>query len=138
MAKEKKDQLREDVQALRDEVRVQLHLAGMDARTAFERLTEERVAAPAATPDARAHASEIGGALAAAISALPPDHREALVLRDVEGLSAEEAAKVAGVDVGALKSRCTAHACSFAPSCRRCSAKATRARRRRVPSSPRS
>jgi RNA polymerase sigma-70 factor, ECF subfamily len=56
-------------------------------------------------PDAAAHAREVGTALAAAISALPTDQREALVLRDVEGLTAEEAAAVAGVEVGALKSR---------------------------------
>jgi RNA polymerase sigma-70 factor (ECF subfamily) len=56
-------------------------------------------------PDARAHAREIGAALAAAIQSLPDDHREAVVLRDVEGLSAEEAASVVGVEVGALKSR---------------------------------
>jgi RNA polymerase sigma-70 factor (ECF subfamily) len=56
-------------------------------------------------PDARAHAREIGQALAAAMSALPEAHREAVVLRDVEGLSAEEAAEIAGVEIGALKSR---------------------------------
>src|SRR4029079_16540772 len=44
-------------------------------------------------------------AMAAAIGALVPDQREAIVLRDVEGLSAEEAAQVAGIEVGALKSR---------------------------------
>jgi RNA polymerase sigma-70 factor (ECF subfamily) len=60
---------------------------------------------PAEPVDARAHAHEIGRALTRAIEALPADQREALVLRDVEGLSAEEAATVAGVDVGALKSR---------------------------------
>lgn len=58
-----------------------------------------------AGPDQRAHARQIGAAMAAAISGLPREHREALVLRDVEGLSAEEAAVVAGVEVGALKSR---------------------------------
>jgi RNA polymerase sigma-70 factor (ECF subfamily) len=36
---------------------------------------------------------------------LQDDYREALVLRDVEGLSAEEAAGVVGIEVGALKSR---------------------------------
>ncbi|HET9623976.1 MAG TPA: sigma factor-like helix-turn-helix DNA-binding protein, partial [Kofleriaceae bacterium] len=41
----------------------------------------------------------------AAISALPAEQREVLVLRDVEGLSAEEAADVVGIEVGALKSR---------------------------------
>ena len=65
----------------------------------------ERLAEPSATPDAQAHAREIGAALAAAIGALPPEYRETLVLRDVEGLSAEEAAAVVGIEVGALKSR---------------------------------
>jgi RNA polymerase sigma-70 factor (ECF subfamily) len=65
----------------------------------------ERLAEPSPPPDARAHAREIGAALAAAIGALPADYREALVLRDVEGLSAEEAATIVGVEVGALKSR---------------------------------
>jgi RNA polymerase sigma-70 factor (ECF subfamily) len=72
---------------------------------AGEPLPESRAAPSEAEPDARAHAREIGAALAAALSALPPAHREAVVLRDVEGLSAEEAAEVAGVEVAALKSR---------------------------------
>ena len=63
-------------------------------------------AAPGETaPDVRAHAREIGEALAAALSALPPAYREAIVLRDVEGLPADEAAEIAGVEVAALKSR---------------------------------
>jgi RNA polymerase sigma-70 factor (ECF subfamily) len=60
-------------------------------------------AAPA--PDLQAHARQIGQALATAIRELPPDQREVLVLRDVEGLSAEEAAAIVGIEVGALKSR---------------------------------
>jgi len=56
-------------------------------------------------PDARAHAAEVGRALQAAIAALPAASREVVVLRDVEGLSAEEAAAVLGIEVGALKSR---------------------------------
>jgi RNA polymerase sigma-70 factor (ECF subfamily) len=71
----------------------------------LEGKTSERLAEPSPSPDARAHAREIGAALAAAIAALPAEHREVLVLRDVEGLSAEEAAAVVGVEVGALKSR---------------------------------
>lgn len=55
--------------------------------------------------DARTHARQVGQLLQAAINTLQPDHREALVLRDVEGLSADEAADVAGIEVGALKSR---------------------------------
>jgi RNA polymerase sigma-70 factor (ECF subfamily) len=56
-------------------------------------------------PEANAHARQIGAALAAALAGLRPEQREVVVLRDVEGLSAEEAAEVVGVEVGALKSR---------------------------------
>lgn len=55
--------------------------------------------------DARAHARQVGQVIEAAMNTLQADHREALVLRDVEGLSAEEAAEVVGIEVGALKSR---------------------------------
>ncbi len=65
----------------------------------------EGMASRDAEPDARAHAREIGLALAAAMSALAPPYREAVVLRDVEGLSAEEAAEVAGIEVANLKTR---------------------------------
>lgn len=60
---------------------------------------------PAPQPDARLHAREVGEALSRAIAALPAEQREVLVLRDVEGLSADQAADVVGIAVGALKSR---------------------------------
>jgi RNA polymerase sigma-70 factor (ECF subfamily) len=60
---------------------------------------------PAPQPDARAHARQIGEALSRAIEALPAEQREVLLLRDVEGLSAEQAAEIVGIEVGALKSR---------------------------------
>lgn len=60
---------------------------------------------PAPPPDVRAHAREIGEALSRAISVLPPEQREVLLLRDVEGLTAEQAAEVIGIEIGALKSR---------------------------------
>ncbi len=56
-------------------------------------------------PDAQAHAREVGHVIEAAMASLPQEHREAIVLRDVEGLLAEEAALVVGVSVGAFKSR---------------------------------
>jgi RNA polymerase sigma-70 factor (ECF subfamily) len=40
-----------------------------------------------------------------ALLALPESQREVVLLRDVEGLSAEEAARVVGIEVPALKSR---------------------------------
>ena len=55
--------------------------------------------------DAKAHAREVGQVIQAAMNTLQDEQREALVLRDVEGLSAEEAADVVGIEVGALKSR---------------------------------
>jgi RNA polymerase sigma-70 factor, ECF subfamily len=60
---------------------------------------------PAAPPDGQLHARRIGEALADAIRGLPSEQREVLVLRDIEGLSAQEAAAVVGIEVGALKSR---------------------------------
>lgn len=81
---------------------------GMNEPQRTEPLDQPEAAAvpsPEAGPDAKAHAREIGSLLQAAILSLPESHREVLVLRDVEGLSAEEAARVVGIEVGALKSR---------------------------------
>jgi RNA polymerase sigma-70 factor (ECF subfamily) len=47
----------------------------------------------------------MGELLQAAILSLSESQREVVILRDVEGLSAEEAAQVVGIEVGALKSR---------------------------------
>jgi RNA polymerase sigma-70 factor (ECF subfamily) len=48
---------------------------------------------------------EVRRMVESAIQSLPEIYREALVLRDIEGLSAEEAAEVLGVTIPALKSR---------------------------------
>ncbi|MBS2028126.1 MAG: sigma-70 family RNA polymerase sigma factor [Deltaproteobacteria bacterium] len=63
------------------------------------------LASEAPSPDAQAHARELGDVLQAAIRALPDDYREIVILKDVEGLSADEAAKVLDEDVAAVKSR---------------------------------
>jgi RNA polymerase sigma-70 factor (ECF subfamily) len=63
------------------------------------------IASADTAPDLRTHAREIGEAMNAAILALPAQLREAVILRDVEQLEGEEAAKVLGIDLGALKSR---------------------------------
>lgn len=62
---------------------------------------------PCDTPaaDDRAHAGEVAELLQAALLALSTEQREAVVLRDVEGLSVEEAAGVVGLGVPAFKSR---------------------------------
>jgi RNA polymerase sigma-70 factor (ECF subfamily) len=64
-----------------------------------------RLADPAPTPEQTASNRELAAALTRAIDALDPPQREVLVLRDVEGLSAAEVAKVLGVSVEAVKSR---------------------------------
>ena len=48
---------------------------------------------------------ELQGALDEAIQLLPLDHRMVLLLRDVEGFSAEETGQIIGVSVPAVKSR---------------------------------
>ena len=56
-------------------------------------------------PADRAEQSDLRRLLEAAIAALPADHRAALVLRDVEGLSTTQAAAVLGLREAAFKSR---------------------------------
>jgi RNA polymerase sigma-70 factor, ECF subfamily len=59
----------------------------------------------AQAPDERAHAKQLEAALEAAIGSLDPRYREVLLLRDVEGLTAPEVAKVLELSVDAVKSR---------------------------------
>ncbi len=49
-----------------------------------------------------------------AILKLPMEQRLVFILRDVEGHSSEEAAKILKVSVAAIKSRLREHACSCA------------------------
>jgi RNA polymerase sigma-70 factor, ECF subfamily len=58
-----------------------------------------------ADPEELYSKQEIRGLVETAIQALPTIYREALILRDVEGMSAEQAAEVLGITVAALKSR---------------------------------
>jgi RNA polymerase sigma-70 factor, ECF subfamily len=48
---------------------------------------------------------ELAERLEAAVQELPPDHRAVVVLRDVQGLSADEACEILGISLPALKSR---------------------------------
>ena len=67
---------------------------------------ELQLPAPAAEePSRQAEASELRMALSRALAELPPPLRTAIVLRDVEGLSTQEAADIAGVGQAAFKSR---------------------------------
>lgn len=67
---------------------------------------EIQVAGPASEePAGRAEQNELRQAIAEALLALPPDHRVAIVLRDVEGLSTRDAASIVGIGQAAFKSR---------------------------------
>ena len=56
-------------------------------------------------PDAQALDREFEQTLGRALQQLPADWRAAVVLRDIEGLSTQEAAEIVGVREAALKSR---------------------------------
>ncbi len=71
----------------------------------FEPLERARLPGGDAGPEAAVGRKEIGRILDEALRALPRDVREVIVLRDLEGLSAAEAAEVMGLSVGALKSK---------------------------------
>ena len=64
-----------------------------------------RLADPAPSPEQTATNRELAAALTHAIDELDPSQREVLLLRDVEGLSAPEVAKILGTSVDAVKSR---------------------------------
>ena len=67
---------------------------------------ELQLPAPAAAgPAQEAENSELRRALAKALAELPPALRTAIVLRDVEGLSTQEAAEVTALGQAAFKSR---------------------------------
>ncbi len=67
---------------------------------------ELRLPGPATDdPSRQAEFNELRRALARALAELPPALRTAIVLRDVEGLSTQEAADIAGVSQAAFKSR---------------------------------
>ncbi len=66
---------------------------------AAERVSEGR------SPEQEASARELSAVLGSALEGLSDEYREVLVLRDIEGLSAVEAAAAIGVSVEALKSR---------------------------------
>jgi len=64
-----------------------------------------QVAHPGPGPEQQLENREVEAVLARAIAGLAPMYREALVLRDIEGLSAHEVAEVLGITVDTVKSR---------------------------------
>ena len=61
--------------------------------------------APGASPEAMARASELAALVAAGIARLSDEHREVLLLRDVQGLDYEAIAGVLACQKGTVKSR---------------------------------
>jgi RNA polymerase sigma-70 factor (ECF subfamily) len=61
--------------------------------------------APAESPESRLARREDRDLLRAALEELPPEYREAIVLRELEGLSYKDIAGVAGVPLGTVMSR---------------------------------
>ena len=56
-------------------------------------------------PEASAESADVRAQVMVALMTLPEDHREAVVLRDIAGLSNEEVAEALGLSVAAAKSR---------------------------------
>jgi RNA polymerase sigma-70 factor (ECF subfamily) len=63
------------------------------------------IADPGRGPEELAVAHDQGRRVMEGLSRVPPVFREAVVLRDLEGLSYEEIAEVLGVRVGTVRSR---------------------------------
>ncbi len=57
------------------------------------------------SPDAALDRAELRGRIAGAIEELSPDHREVILLREVDGLSYEEIAESVGCSTGTVMSR---------------------------------
>ncbi|KAA1418720.1 RNA polymerase sigma factor SigE [Nocardioides humilatus] len=77
-------------------------------RIRFDALSEERaarIASAAAGPDLAYVDRTFDDDVEAALSALPPDFRAAVVLCDIEGLTYEEIAEILGAKLGTVRSR---------------------------------
>ncbi len=65
----------------------------------------ERVPSGEVGADARVDSRRTASALEAALAGMAPEAREVLLLRDVEGMSGDQAAEVLGISTAAMKSR---------------------------------
>jgi RNA polymerase sigma-70 factor (ECF subfamily) len=84
------------------------HLHRQARRPAGVAIDDDVLQVPTAVhtgPAARAEQSELRDLLWKALASLPPAYRIAIVLRDVEGLSTQDAADIAGIGQAAFKSR---------------------------------
>lgn len=76
---------------------------GLDVHEPERRL--ENLPDPGRGPEERALVHDLGGRLERALGELPLPFREAVVLRDIHGLTYQEIALVAGVRIGTVRSR---------------------------------
>ena len=60
---------------------------------------------PSLTPEASAMQRQDAARVRAAVESLPPDFREVIVLRELEGLSYKDISAIAGVPIGTVMSR---------------------------------
>src|SRR6188508_814021 len=77
-------------------------------RIRFDALSDERaarIASAVAGPDMAYDARTFDDDVEAALAALPPDFRAAVVLCDIEGLTYEEIAEILGAKLGTVRSR---------------------------------
>lgn len=104
--------------SFRGEARVTTWLHRVVVNACLDRARSRRVRPTVPLPDAGTPGEpvsprdEVGARETAmdveqALAALPPDQRAALVLVDVQDLPVEEAARILGVPVGTVKSRCS-------------------------------
>ena len=72
---------------------------------ALDEALHEQVPADTPTPEAALQARQRIAALERALARLPVEHREILLLRDIEDLPYEDIAEVLGISLGTVKSR---------------------------------
>ena len=96
-------QYRRHVQARRRSVTREERALGLPDRSALA--LAERLVAHHSSPSAKLRREETRARVRAALAALPDRDREVLVLRHLEGLSAQGAAEVLGLTAGAVRVR---------------------------------
>ena len=78
--------------------------AGGDRTTEFDEMKDERPAADL-DPEARVIQRQAVARVRQALEQLPPDFREVIVLRELEGLSYKEIAAIVDIPIGTVMSR---------------------------------
>jgi RNA polymerase sigma-70 factor (ECF subfamily) len=94
---------RQHVQARRRSVAREEGPMGLPDHSAWE--LADQLFARGPSPSAGLHREELRARVRRALAALPERDREVLVLRHLEGLSAQDAAEVLGVSAGAVRTR---------------------------------